>query len=173
MQSRDSSDDAIHEGKPKLASGPLEPATESTDDAIRIGAAAGIIIGIIVVAIMRKTGQDPIMSNAGKGPSYGYLGVVMESFHNGSVPTLHDVLSSKTRSRIFTRSYNTDEAACDKVQVGWKVEVLKEAPKNLSPQERRRIYDTTQPGRGNGGHTFGDTLADKQRRALIEYLKTL
>ena len=24
--------------------------------------------------------------------------------------------------------------------------------------ERRKIYDTTQPGRGNGGHTFGDKL---------------
>jgi mono/diheme cytochrome c family protein len=93
--------------------------------------------------------------------------------HNGSVPTLHDMLSSKTRPRVFTRSFDTDVAAYDKVKVGWKVEVLREAPKELSPQERRRIYDTTQPGRGNGGHTFGDALTGEERRAIIEYLKTL
>ena len=39
--------------------------------------------------------------------------------------------------------------------------------------QRRRIYDTTQPGRGNGGHTFGDRLSGDERRAVIEYLKTL
>jgi mono/diheme cytochrome c family protein len=93
--------------------------------------------------------------------------------HNGSVPTLHDMLSSKTRPRVFTRSYDTDEAAYDKVKVGWKVEVLREAPQNLSAHEARKIYDTTQPGRSNGGHTFGDALSGEERRAIIEYLKTL
>jgi hypothetical protein len=93
--------------------------------------------------------------------------------HNGSLPTLHDVLNSKSRPKVFTRSYDTDESAYDKVKVGWKVEVLKEVPKNLPPHEARRIYDTTQPGRGNGGHTFGDDFTDGQRRAIIEYLKTL
>ena len=39
--------------------------------------------------------------------------------------------------------------------------------------ERRKIYDTTQPGRNNGGHTFGDELTDAERWAVIEYLKTL
>ena len=39
--------------------------------------------------------------------------------------------------------------------------------------ERRKIYDTTQPGRGNGGHTFGDDFTEDQRSAIIEYLKTL
>jgi len=39
--------------------------------------------------------------------------------------------------------------------------------------ERRKIYDTTQPGRGNQGHTFGDDLTEEQRWAVIEYLKTL
>jgi mono/diheme cytochrome c family protein len=35
------------------------------------------------------------------------------------------------------------------------------------------VYDTTQPGRGNGGHTFGDELSEEERAAVIEYLKTL
>jgi mono/diheme cytochrome c family protein len=94
-------------------------------------------------------------------------------FHNGSVPTLYGVLNSKARPKIFTRSYRTDESAYDKDQVGWKTKDLQEVPKDLSPHERRKIYDTKQPGRGNGGHTFGDELTEDDRRAIIEYLKTL
>jgi mono/diheme cytochrome c family protein len=37
----------------------------------------------------------------------------------------------------------------------------------------RSIYNTTLPGYGNYGHKFGDQLTDAQRKAVIEYLKTL
>jgi mono/diheme cytochrome c family protein len=93
--------------------------------------------------------------------------------HNGSVPTLQDVLNSKARPKIFTRTYRTDADAYDAIRVGWKVEVLEPAAPSLAPYERRKIYDTSQPGRGNGGHTFGDHLSTQERRAVIEYLKTL
>ena len=33
---------------------------------------------------------------------------------------------------------------------------------------RRRIYDTTPAGRGNGGHPFGDELTGDERWAMIE-----
>jgi mono/diheme cytochrome c family protein len=95
-------------------------------------------------------------------------------FHNGAVPTLHDVLNSKARPTIFTRSYKTGAEDFDPVKVGWKVQVLPcGADPTLPGHERRKIYDTTQPGRGNGGHTFGDHFSDDQRRAVVEYLKTL
>jgi mono/diheme cytochrome c family protein len=95
-------------------------------------------------------------------------------FHNGSAPTVYDVLHSKTRPKIFTRSFKTDLDAYDAVKLGWKVKVLEGGPDpGLPAVERRKVYDTTQPGRGNGGHTFGDDLTDEQRRAVIEYLKTL
>jgi hypothetical protein len=35
------------------------------------------------------------------------------------------------------------------------------------------IYDTTQLAHDNAGHPFGDQLGDDERRALLEYLKTL
>jgi hypothetical protein len=35
------------------------------------------------------------------------------------------------------------------------------------------VYDTSQPGRSNAGHTYGDALTDEERWAVIEYLKTL
>jgi mono/diheme cytochrome c family protein len=93
--------------------------------------------------------------------------------HNGSVPTLYDMLNSKSRPNLFTRSFLTDETAYDKTKVGWQVRVLDEMPKDLTPHERRKIYDATQPGRGNGGHSFGDALTEEQRWAVVEYLKTL
>jgi mono/diheme cytochrome c family protein len=95
-------------------------------------------------------------------------------FHNGSVPTVYDVLNSRGRPKVFTRSYRTDEEAYDTARLGWKVEILEQSPAMvLAARERRKVYDTTQPGRGNGGHTFGDHLTDAERRAVIEYLKTL
>jgi mono/diheme cytochrome c family protein len=93
--------------------------------------------------------------------------------HNGAVPTLYDMLNSKTRPKLFTRSYRTDADAYDAVKVGWKVQVLDRVPDGLPPFERRKIYDTTQPGRSNAGHTFGDHLTEDERWAVIEYLKTL
>jgi mono/diheme cytochrome c family protein len=95
-------------------------------------------------------------------------------FHNGSVPTLDGVLNSRSRPRIFTRSFRGDVAEYDSRHVGLKVSVLeKPADARLPAIERRRVYDTSQPGRGNGGHAFGDSLSETQRKAVIEYLKTL
>src|SRR5205823_1653822 len=49
-------------------------------------------------------------------------------FHNGSAPTVADVLNSKTRPRIFTRSYGTNKEDYDPVKLGWKVRLLDRAP---------------------------------------------
>jgi mono/diheme cytochrome c family protein len=95
-------------------------------------------------------------------------------FHNGSVPTVYDVLNSKARPRIFTRSYQTGKDEYDAAKLGWKVRVLEAPPDAKLPgHERRRVYDSTLPGQSKAGHTFGDELTDEERRAVIEYLKTL
>jgi hypothetical protein len=60
------------------------------------------------------------------------------------------------------------------MKLGWKFRELERSPDaDLPPFERRKVYDTTQPGRSNAGHTFGDKLSEAERMALIEYLKTL
>ena len=92
---------------------------------------------------------------------------------NTVVPIRNDDYS-KARPRLFTRSFRTDKDAYDPVKLGWKITVLERAPDAKTPAiERRKVYDTTQPGRGNAGHTFGDALTEDERRAVIEYLKTL
>jgi mono/diheme cytochrome c family protein len=95
-------------------------------------------------------------------------------FHNGSVPTLYHVLNSKARPTYFTRSYLGREEDYDRENVGHRVTVLERPPfRNLPGIEQRKVYDTTKVGRGNMGHRYGDKFSDEQRRAVIEYLKTL
>jgi mono/diheme cytochrome c family protein len=121
-----------------------------------------------------EDGYKVIATEGYQAPPLDGLWATAPYFHNGSAPTVYHVLNSKARPKVFTRSYRTDEADYDKEKLGWKVKVLDgPADPKLPAIERRKVYDTTQPGRGNGGHTFGDKLTEEERRAVIEYLKTL
>lgn len=94
--------------------------------------------------------------------------------HNGSVPTIHHLLKSDARPAIFTRSFLGDVEEYDPAKVGVRFQRLARPLDPSAPAiDRRKVYDTTQPGRGNGGHTFGDSLTEPERMAVIEYLKTL
>lgn len=116
----------------------------------------------------------PVRATAGyQAPPLDGVWATAPYLHNGSVPTLDGVLNSKSRPSVFTRSFRTGEADYDAERVGWKVTPVPPPDPKLPGIERRKVYDTTQPGRGNAGHTFGDDLSDAERRAVIEYLKTL
>ena len=84
--------------------------------------------------------------------------------HNGSVPTLEALLDSRIRPTYWRRDFSS--LRYDYRKLGWKYE-------ETSKKKDRDTYDTTLPGYGNGGHTFGDRLNEGERSALIEYLKTL
>ena len=83
--------------------------------------------------------------------------------HNGSVPTLRDLLElPERRPAVFYRGYDV----YDQERVGFVTTV---------PEERGRQffrYDTSIPGNSNAGHLYGATLPDEDKRALVEYLKT-
>ncbi|MEM8835178.1 MAG: hypothetical protein AAGD00_05085 [Planctomycetota bacterium] len=104
-------------------------------------------------------------------PMLGYIAPPLDGvwatspyFHNGSVPTIEAVLDSSKRPERWRRSFRHDDY--DLHAMGWNYEVVKEA-------DHPHVYDTTLPGYGNQGHTFGDDLTPDERRALMEYLKTL
>jgi hypothetical protein len=109
--------------------------------------------------------------------------------HNGSVPTLGQLLCASTRPPRFLRgNLHYDEAL-----MGF--EWADRAASRYGPNDTMLIkeYDTAQPGKANAGHTFGGnlcpdtsgldpvrdrkTIADRLRQsrvgALLEYLKTL
>jgi mono/diheme cytochrome c family protein len=127
-------------------------------------------------------------------------------FHNGSVPTVWDVLSPSGRPNVWRRQqippsegkfgfrgYDTKlERAYDYTKLGWKYEVIacdasEDAPYNLTCQkgkddwaapgpnavDDRTIYNTNAFSKGNQGHEYTKVLTDDERKALIEYLKTL
>jgi RoxA-like, cytochrome c-like len=124
-----------------------------------------------------RHGDDgyPMRSSAGyQAPPLDGIWATPPYFHNGSVPTVYGVLNSGVRPKVFTRTFGTREADYDPNALGWKVRDLAfDGSTQLDPFERRKIYDTTAPGRSNGGHTYGDRLTEEERRAVIEYLKTL
>jgi hypothetical protein len=98
--------------------------------------------------------------------------------HNGSVPTLHDLLGpASARPRIFQV---TAARTLDREHVGQRL-YNDPAAARLSPAELirrfgddRDWFNTARDGCSNAGHDFWSVIkTDANRRALIEYLKTL
>ncbi len=82
--------------------------------------------------------------------------------HNGSVPTLRDLLEPpEARPDSFWTGYTV----YDYDAVGFVTD---------GPGARAEgwLLDTRLPGNGNGGHLYGTDLTPEQKRALLEYLKT-
>jgi hypothetical protein len=86
--------------------------------------------------------------------------------HNGSVPNLWELLKpEKERVGSFYRGNDV----YDPKNVGF-VSVIAE-----QDSHKFFFFDTRQPGNGNSGHTgavYGTDLSDRDKWALIEYLKT-
>ncbi len=111
-------------------------------------------------------------------PQPGYIAPPLDGIwatapylHNGSVPTLAALLDSTTRPAYWTRTFSSTDY--DQAAIGWKFTALDHGQAGVTGSTKTSIYDTTQPGYGNAGHTFGDALDDDDRTALLEYLKTL
>lgn len=87
--------------------------------------------------------------------------------HNGSVPTLHDLMlpARQRPDRFFigTREY-------DPVKVGYRTERRADSPFEFRVRDDR---DREIEGNANYGHEYGTRLSDPQRWDLIEYLKSL
>lgn len=147
--------------------------------------------------------------------------------HNGSVPTIWQVLKPQDRPAIWQRHSMPARAdqegkvvmgfdyrleAYDAEQLGWKYDTLScgtgsmpfydcnQSDSGLTLQdalglvwangglawnllnlpvltpaqiEARKVYNTFYYSQSNAGHAFTSVLTDDERRALIEYLKTL
>jgi hypothetical protein len=112
-------------------------------------------------------GDHPAMLSPFNGyiaPPLDGVWITAPYFHNGSVPTIEAVLNSKLRPVYWTRNF--DSTKYDYEKLGWQFQTL-------SSPGNKYVYNTTLPGYGNYGHTFGDQLTEAERKALIEYLKTL
>ena len=84
--------------------------------------------------------------------------------HNGSVPTLLDLLSAPAeRPKVFYRGNDV----FDRQRVGFVSNVKTERGRTFTE------YDTALPGNGNGGHEYGISLPLADKLAIVEYMKGL
>jgi mono/diheme cytochrome c family protein len=112
-------------------------------------------------------------------PNLGYVAPPLDAawatapyFHNGSVPNIEAVLDSTLRPKHWKR-VDYDSRNYDKDRLGWPYIETPYGQSGAGDDERKFIYDTKLPGHWNTGHTFGDHLTTEQRKAVLEYLKTL
>jgi mono/diheme cytochrome c family protein len=104
-------------------------------------------------------------------PTDGYVAPPLDGIwatapylHNGSVPTLADLLFSSTRPDKWRRLPGNNEYDNEKLGL-----------KYTKPDTKmdKFTYDTSARGYSNTGHYFGDHLIETDRSDLLEYLKTL
>ena len=84
--------------------------------------------------------------------------------HNGSVPTLRDLLTEpdrRPREFMVGRSYDRAAVGLSRTQTG------------LAQRRSTTGCDRLDSGESRCGHDYGTRLTDDEKRALLEYLKTL
>jgi hypothetical protein len=130
------------------------------------------------VDVVSQEGIDETNAMSGTGWEFdgfrktnGYLNGLLDGIwlrapylHNGSVPTLRDLLKpAAERPTTFFRGNDT----YDQADVGFVADLESEDDR---PFMR---YDTARAGNGNMGHEYGTDLSLDDQDALLEYLKTL
>jgi mono/diheme cytochrome c family protein len=106
----------------------------------------------------------------------GYVAVPLDGIwlrapylHNGSVPTLYHLLNPDERVPRFFRGHDV----VDTKRVGFVFQPSEDKAQAEQFLQRTTEMDTTLPGNGNQGHTYGANLKPEDKAALIEYMKTL
>jgi hypothetical protein len=129
--------------------------------------------------------QSPLVNEGSLEKSRGYAATPLTGvwanypyLHNGSVPTLYHLLGpAEERPKIF---HVTAAGKFDRVKVG-QVLYVDPACGRLGDEvllrkfgNNRDWFNVSRPGSSNAGHDFWSRIkTDENRRALIEYLKTL
>jgi hypothetical protein len=106
-----------------------------------------------------------ITAAAGATVSYAYKGRPLNGIwatapylHNGSVPNLDELLKPPAQR---VKKFLLGSREFDPLKVGFRTD------------EGTFEFDTTQRGNSNAGHDYGREFTDQERKALIEYLKSL
>ena len=82
--------------------------------------------------------------------------------HNGSVMSLAELLRAPEQRQS---EFSVGKVEFDPVSIGLSNQVLE--------ANQVSVLNTKLPGNSNAGHRFGTQLPDAEKRALLEYLKTL
>ncbi len=121
---------------------------------------------------LSRYGKDPVVLEP-----QGYLAPPLDGiwatapyFHNGSTPTLWHVLHPGQRPVVWTRKNDS----FDHKRIGFVTKEFDTVPVSVTTaRQRRRYFDTTKQGKSAAGHLFPDKLSESEKRAVLEFLKTL
>jgi mono/diheme cytochrome c family protein len=116
-----------------------------------------------------EIGTDRELANAMKAS--GYVARRLDGIwirgpflHNGSVPSVGDLLKpSAKRTATFYRGNNL----LNRADIGFVSDLAQEKGLHFA------LFDTSLPGNSNSGHLYGTGLSDQDKKAIVEYLKTL
>jgi len=91
--------------------------------------------------------------------------------HNGSTPTLWHMLHPEKRPTYWRR---TGVGEYDHNRIGLKVDEFESMPTDAKAAiEKREVFNTNGFGKSAKGHDYPAALSETEKRALLEYLKTL
>jgi len=142
-------------------------------------------LDVVSPQFVRSFGESPLAAEGALVKSRGYAATPLTGvwvnfpyLHNGSVPTLHHLLGpASERPRIFQV---TAASTLDRVRVGQALyrdardASMGEAALLRRSGDDRDWFNTSRAGCANSGHDFWRQIGtDENRRAIIEYLKTL
>ena len=115
--------------------------------------------------------QDTIVDPDGYvAPALDGIWASAPYFHNGSVPTLWHLLNPSERPTVWQPVGEEFDAQ----NVGLTTKAVKKVPlTELDAAVRRSYFDTRRFGKSNQGHDYPTVLTETERRAVLEYLKTL
>ena len=150
----------------------LVPWEEVRTDVVRLEALNGNHRRWLAESWMSHYGQDEVVLDPG-----GYVAPPLDGIwasapylHNGSVPTLWHLLHPGERPVVWKRTADD----YDREKVGLRIEEFANVPTNVRGRaERRHYFDTRKFSKSATGHRFPDELSGDEKRAVLEYLKTL
>jgi mono/diheme cytochrome c family protein len=132
-------------------------------------------------ALVRALARTAYVRHVEARATGGYVAPILSGawatapyLHNGSVPTLRQLLTPETRpARFAVGGHRLDFDAVGLAGAVGADGVFRDTT-GYRPWSRPEIVDTRSPGMGNGGHAREVAgLTDDDRRRLLEYLKGL
>ena len=127
------------------------------------------------------TSAAPVASlSAYKGRPLNGIWATAPYLHNGSVPTLYDLLLP-SRADVESCKPATDKPCTPPRDGLYRPDTFLVGTRQFDTHKvgfltsgyKGFLFDTSIPGNANTGHNYGTDLSDADRYALVEYLKTL
>jgi hypothetical protein len=115
---------------------------------------------------------DPARTGGYVAPLLAGVWLSAPYFHNGSVPSLRELMHPESRpARFLVGGHRLD---MKRVGIDYSHDSagVRRYPSGYRPWSTPQVYDTSEPGKSNRGHEREFVaLSEAQRAALIEYLK--